>query len=268
MDELELVRDLHGSQGPDARAKARVWGRIQAERRRARRRLFSWTAVVAGLAAAAMVLWLTPPATDLVVDASPGPSGTPTEHGRMVLLAAAGSAAATRAGGAFWHLRQQQGAKVAELWASEDGRAWSSDGRRVRAVKGVPFSMAGKDLTFAQIQRLPGDDAKLRARVVAMLPANAGDDVLADALLGLLWRKPSPPGVRAAAYRLLADLPNVRYLGKRVDGLGRPGEAFSFEVGNIGRTVVIDPASSKVLSCTDDRQAEVIVEAGFTHRGP
>lgn len=258
MDELELVRELYGPHRADPRARARVWGRIEAERRRGRRRLFSWSVAVAATAAFAVWLTITPPTP---------PQVQPQTQGRMVLLAAAGSAGHT-AGGAFWHLRQQRGTKVTELWAARDGRTWVGEGGRVWPSKGAAFSIAGRDLTFAQIQRLPSDDRKLKAWVVGMLPGDAGDDVVADAVLGLLWRKPSPPGVRAAAYRLLADLPNVRYLGQQKDRRGRQGERFVFTVGDTKRTVIIDPVSSQVLSCTDDRQADVLVEAGFTGKGP
>ncbi|MFI6320219.1 hypothetical protein ACIBG8_21985 [Nonomuraea sp. NPDC050556] len=260
MDELELVRELYGPQRVDPRVRARVWGRIEAERRRGRRRLFSWS--VGLVATGAFAVWLAiMPATQQKSQAQP------QGQGRMVLLAAAGSAGRT-AGGAFWHLRQQRGDKVTELWAARDGRTWVGDGGKAWPSKGAAFSIAGRDLTFAQIQRLPSDEAALKAWVVGMLPVDAGDDVVADAVLGLLWRKPSPPGVRAAAYRLLADLPNVRYLGERADRKGRAGEQFAFTVKGVRRTVIIDPASSQVLSCTDDRQADVLVEAGFTSEGP
>lgn len=247
MDELDLVRDLYGEQPADPRLRARVWKRVEAERRRAKRRLFGWTSLVAGLAAAALVLWLVPPEQP---------------QGRTILLAAATNAASAP-DGAYWHLKQRQGTTVTELWVARDGRAWTKDGS---PLKTAAFSIAGKDLSFAQIQSLPTGADELRAWVRSMVPP--GDDVFADALSGLLWRKPSPPGVRAAAYRLLADLPNVRYLGERADGLGRPGEAFSFALGDLRRTLIIDPASSQVLSSADDRQPEVVVEAAFTDRGP
>jgi hypothetical protein len=99
-----------------------------------------------------------------------------------------------------------------------------------------------------------------------MLPSDS-PGLLADALSGLLWNKPSPPAVRAAAYRALADLPEVRYLGESL-----PGAAFSYLLpdGSM-RTIIIDPVTSQVLSCTDGNpspRSEQVIEAGWTDKGP
>ncbi|MER6948659.1 CU044_5270 family protein [Nonomuraea sp. NPDC000554] len=274
-DELGLLRELHGRPEADPALRARVRDLLVAEPRRARRRRLGWSVALAGLAAALVAGVLVLPggrAPDQVVS------------GRSILLAAAASAAsgpASRDG--YWHVRKQSGTTISELWATRDGRAWRSEGTlgarpRITEVTGrAPFSMAGRDLTFAQIQRLPADAGALKERVAGVLPAGSADGVLADALSGLLWSKPSPPGVRAAAYRLLADLPNVRYLGSRADQRGRQGDAFSFAPGDpdVQRTLIIDPASSQVLSSTDSggpdgpgERVELVLEAGWTDKGP
>ncbi|GII00803.1 hypothetical protein [Planobispora takensis] len=210
--------------------------------------------------------------------------------------------------------------------------AWSSRGSvlsaapqkgRLQAATGkVPFSMAGRELTFEQIQRLPSDAAALKDWVSAVVrqeattagtaddgpgkpedtagpgkpedtagpgkpedtagpgnpEAGALDGMVADALSGLLWSKPSPPAVRAAAYRALADLPNVRYLGEASDERGRRGAAFSFGLradGAVRRTLIIDPRDSQVLSSTltglpgsTGERVEVVLSAGWTDDEP
>ncbi|WP_132638498.1 hypothetical protein [Nonomuraea mesophila] len=161
---------------------------------------------------------------------------------------------------------------MSRLWVTRQGRAWIAEEGEIKRVTGrSPFSMAGRDLTYQQIQALPSDAAALRERVAAMLPAGS-EGLLADALSGLLWTKPSPPRVRAAAYRALADLPEVRYLGARQDERGRAGEAFSFALPScVERTLIIDPATSQVLSCSDgghDGRHEIVLTAGWTDRGP
>ncbi|GAA0379472.1 hypothetical protein Acor_00840 [Acrocarpospora corrugata] len=143
---------------------------------------------------------------------------------------------------------------------------------------GVAFSMAGQTMTFAQIRALPADPVALRENVAKAVRAASGPDqgVVADALSGLLWSKPSPPEVRAAAYRALADLPEVEYLGRRTDESGRTGAAFSFELGvpAARRTLIIDTGSSQVLSSTTDApgvqhdQVELVLEAGWTDERP
>ncbi|MGW0479029.1 CU044_5270 family protein [Nonomuraea sp. NPDC003214] len=250
----DLVRDLYGEPRPDPQAQARVWRQLAARRRRRR---LPWLAVP--VVAAALALFLIVP-------------GAPEQPlpGRSILLAAATTAASTSAEGAYWHVRKvRDGTRETELWATRDGRAWISEGGRVTRVEGgPPFSMAGRAMTYAQIRDLPADPAALREHVAAMLP-DAG--LLADALGGLLWTKPSPPQVRAAAYRALADLPGVRYLGERTDARGRRGQAFSFGLpSGARRTLVIDPATSQVLSSTDDRagRSEIVLVAGWTDEGP
>ncbi|GAA0976062.1 hypothetical protein GCM10009555_035090 [Acrocarpospora macrocephala] len=141
---------------------------------------------------------------------------------------------------------------------------------------GVAFSMAGRPMTFAQIRSLPVDPVALRAHVAEIVSADEG--VVADALSGLLWSKPSPPDVRAAAYRALADLPNVTYLGTQTDESGRAGAAFSFTLrepsGLVRRTLIIDTGSSQVISSTTDAagvkndRVELVLEAGWTNERP
>ncbi|MBB4918429.1 CU044_5270 family protein [Streptosporangium saharense] len=152
---------------------------------------------------------------------------------------------------------------------------------------GTAFSMAGRKMTLEQIRGLPTDPVSLREQVAELVrdaPGGSLDGVVADALSGLLWSKPSPPKVRAAAYRALADLPEVRYLGEAEDEQGRAGAAFSFTLQTAGssrlpatvrRTLVIDPVTSQVLSSTvtgrpgtGDDQVEVVLDAGWTTEKP
>ncbi|MFJ2031148.1 CU044_5270 family protein [Streptosporangium sp. NPDC087985] len=173
-------------------------------------------------------------------------------------------------------------------WSSQgDVLSTSPEKGELKAVTGkVPFSMAGREMTFEQLQKLPVAPAALKdwvTKAVHDVPAGTLDGVVADALSGLLWSKPSPPDVRAAAYRALAELPNVRYLGRTTDERGRTGAEFSFTVqppgaqspATVQRTLIIDPGSSQVLSSTvtsrpgiKGDQVEVVLEAGWTDDEP
>jgi hypothetical protein len=95
-----------------------------------------------------------------------------------------------------------------------------------------PFEVAeGHELTFGQLQRLPEDANALRAWLVGItrhdLDPSASADIVDDnviqILANLLVYPPVPPGVRAAAYRALADMPNVTSIGPTRDELGRAG---------------------------------------------
>ncbi|MFC7591551.1 hypothetical protein ACFQYP_53550 [Nonomuraea antimicrobica] len=157
MDDLERIRELYGTRRPDPQAQGRVWRRVTGRRRRSRLSWLMIPAVAAAVALAFVVLH------------------EPPVSGRSVLLAAATSAASVPgAEGTYWHIKKvRNGSEVTELWVARDGRAWTSDGERVSPVTGrSPFSMAGRDLTFEQIQGLPADPAALKERVAAMLPSN------------------------------------------------------------------------------------------------
>jgi hypothetical protein len=95
-----------------------------------------------------------------------------------------------------------------------------------------PFEVAeGHELTFAQLQRLPEDADALRAWLLGITrhdldpsaSANIVDLNVTQILANLLVYPPVPPGVRAAAYRALADMPNVTSVGPTRDELGRAG---------------------------------------------
>ncbi|MEU8357868.1 hypothetical protein AB0C27_17785 [Nonomuraea sp. NPDC048882] len=263
----ELIRELYGTPREDPRARHRVWRKVAARRRRGR---LTWLAIPATVALTAILLTVLPAG-----DPPPAP-------GRSILLTAAASAASATSsgsggsggsGGAYWHVRKQRdGGPETELWVNAQGRAWTFERGRVSRVTGrSPFSVGGRGMTYEQIQALPAEAGALRDHVAAMLPGGSRA-LLADALSGLLWTKPSAPGVRAAAYRALADLPEVHYLGAATDPRGRGGQAFAYALpSGVRRTLIIDPASSQVLSSADSGQggrSELILTAGWTDQGP
>ena len=154
------------------------------------------------------------------------------------------------------------------------------------------FDVYGEMVTYDQVQNLPTDPAALRAwadslsKPVELLKrgdgsltpkgdrhVRAGEEVFvlqpskrerafttAATLAALLHDAPASPKLRAAAFRVLADLPNVQNLGPRRDPSGRAGVGILFDYrssleprggGHPGRRaieLIIDPATSKVLS--------------------
>ncbi len=159
----------------------------------------------------------------------------------------------------------------------------------------------GRELTFAQLQRLPADPDALRAWVVDAVeddldpaaPADIVDYNVAEVLGNLLLDVPVPPGVRAAAYRALADMPNVTSSGPTRDDLGRAGigiligtggdwvgivapgsRPFKF-AGDLTRKLTIDRDTSHVLASqtsvgkgSDPVSATLIMEVGWTDEKP
>jgi hypothetical protein len=157
----------------------------------------------------------------------------------------------------------------------------------------------GRELTFAQLQRLPEDPDALRAWTVEAVEddldeeasAEIVDHNVAEVLANLLVDVPAPPGVRAAAYRALAEMPNVTSTGQTRDELGRAGVGIeiatggvtaivgpggpSFKTGELTRTLIIDPDTSHVLASeasvgnsSDPFSGTLILEVGWTEKPP
>jgi hypothetical protein len=155
------------------------------------------------------------------------------------------------------------------------------------------------ELTFEQLQRLPADADALHAWVVDAVkddldPAASADIIdcnVADVLGNLLVDVPVPPGVRAAAYRALAEMPNVTSIGPTQDRRGRAGVGIlvdagdsaavlfpgghTFEPGELIRTLIIDPDTSHVLADQTDRgegselvNETLLLEVGWTDEEP
>jgi hypothetical protein len=65
---------------------------------------------------------------------------------------------------------------------------------------------------------------------------------------------PVKPAVRAAAYRVMAEMPGVRGLGRVTDPLGREGVGFTFPgtpqtpLGSVEQRLVVDPSTGAMLS--------------------
>jgi hypothetical protein len=176
-----------------------------------------------------------------------------------------------------------------------------------------PFEVAeGHELTFAELQRLPEDPDALRAWLVGITrhdldPSGSADVVdsnVIQILADLLVYPPVPPGVRAAAYRALADMPNVTSIGPTRDELGRAGIGIEIAQGpgwilvtggagpvtpgcgagqiqrrcaarRLTRTLIIDPGTSHVLADkasignrSDPVRGTLILGVGWTNEKP
>lgn len=159
----------------------------------------------------------------------------------------------------------------------------------------------GHGLTFGQLQRLPEDPDALRDWLVGItrhdLDPSASAAVVNfnvdDELANLLVDFPVPPGVRAAAYRALADMPHVTSIGPTRDELGRAGVGIEIAqgvgrfvvlgdgspvvapAGELTRTLIIDPDTSHVLASeasignrSDPVSDTLILGFGWTNEKP
>jgi hypothetical protein len=151
-------------------------------------------------------------------------------------------------------------------------------------------------ITKRDIGRCHGVDYLLKLRAddpaalkAALFEGAVSEDPALDALYALnqgayaLTELPLRPEVRAAVFRMMADLPGVRTLGRMRDPLGRDGIGIAVSgsgAGTIGVQLIVDPATGHLLARTDTLPARgslrpgdaafstVVLEAGWTDRRP
>ncbi|WP_026413027.1 CU044_5270 family protein [Actinomadura oligospora] len=280
----QLQNAMRGGSGP-ARARRRVhWA-------------LGGTGLTAGVAAAAVTVAL---ATGSL--GSSGGRPNPSAHGggasqaatpmsaRQVFLAAADSASqAPERVGKYWHLtmisRDAKGAVLRndsyDQWFRHDGRHYTSglktDWKPWFGVKQEPgFRIGGPVLTFGQLRALPSDPKALVARLAryvgdAHIRTSAGEldargrrvEVLND-LFVLSTQSPVTQKVRAAAFRALADAPEVKSRGRTAGGV-RLNMPLLFDPK--GMDVVLDPATGRLRGSgtyVDWQGVEVFMAPGQT----
>lgn len=150
--------------------------------------------------------------------------------------------------------------------AGEPPRSAWSDGSEI-------YALGNTNVSLAELEKLPTEPAALRAALLGHYDGGGGDlptdrdEWLLSVASGLVGEIPVSGPVRAAAFRLIADLPGVRSLGVVADQRGREGEGFAFTSENavggaIEHRYVIDPASGRALG----QESRVLRPAGTTAR--
>jgi hypothetical protein len=142
--------------------------------------------------------------------------------------------------------------------------------------------LGGNPVSKSTLDELPAEPAALRAWLleqydnpVAQWPA---DYLLFWTTRSLVLDLPVSPSVRAAAYRVMADLDSLSLLGPVTDQRGRSGEAVAYkESGRTGSTeyrLIIDPATGQAFA-TEERDAAgeltgytTVDDAGFRDEDP
>jgi hypothetical protein len=237
MDDLQMLADTLAA--PEMSREAVDSGRHRLENRMCgpvvRRRRSRMPALIAGLTAAGM-------ATAAVVAASTGstgpaanPNSPPSaDSGRQILLAAAITAERQPAtSGRYWHLKlvdhykkptSKPSRQVTEYWVGHDGQRWYRAGGQVvedKVADDTGYQVAFTKMTVDQLQGLPVTSAGLTAWInnsikhskSGTVPQGTESTYVPRVLIDLLYEDPTPPNVRAAAYRALAALPNVKSAG-------------------------------------------------------
>lgn len=122
------------------------------------------------------------------------------------------------------------------------------------------YALGPRNITYQDLLELPSTSGKLRQQLERLYKEDNGADTSAGRTAYVLRvaadliTMPVKPGVRAAAYRVMAELPGVRGLGRVTDPLGREGIGFAFPgtartpLGSVQQRLVVDPATGAMLS--------------------
>jgi len=259
--------------------------RRAAARGRGSRRSAGWLAGGLGVAAAATAaaVVLSIGSTPAVLRGNPpvtGGASAARQEGQRILLAAAISAAA-QPSGTYWHFTVKTtmagASETDQEWVAHDMKYWSAQAACGTIPAGVVAQGPGyggfalKDgnlLTYQQTEHLPTNPAALAAWFARYTPpaGTTTDSWIAASVIALEWLVPTPPLVRAAAFRVLAALPIVTGLGPVPGGQGllikQPQDAGGWE------KLVIDPAAALVRSDSNSKGTTIIEAANWTNQLP
>ncbi|MGW0656488.1 CU044_5270 family protein [Streptomyces umbrinus] len=121
------------------------------------------------------------------------------------------------------------------------------------------YAIGSRNVTYQDLSELPSDSGELRRELERLHGEDSGAEIKDRTAYVLrqaadLITMPVKPAVRAAAYRVMAEQPGVRGLGRVTDPLGREGVGVAFPgtqetpLGSVEQRVVVDPSTGEILS--------------------
>ncbi|WP_406313005.1 CU044_5270 family protein [Streptosporangium sp. NBC_01639] len=297
MDELREIGTLLAKPEPPREAVDRGRRRLQGTMRgrTPSRRRPGWLA--GGLAVAATTAAVIVVVTGSMSPTAPAPSAQSTQPtqspasalsaAHVLLVAATTAENLPEPSGAYWHVTevykddsgQVIADKQAEYWFRRDGRSWAklpslSRKETILRFTGLrPFRLGPLEMSYEELRRLPADpDAlveRLRTgiadavdsgdiRTSAGRPSDGDqDDYVFYALTSLISQAPVEPDLRAAAFRAIASLPNVRSLGETDGG----GQRLQVTLSSSQVELVVDPEAAQLR----DTSFYIPWSGGLTH---
>lgn len=131
-----------------------------------------------------------------------------------------------------------------------DRREWKRRGGQIDSSEETRDYTSGEYYSHWQ-GPVPTDATALREWLTTGVPAHEAPVQYLESVTELAGVRMLNPAQRAAALRLLAELPGITVTGTVTDRAGRPGEAFSitsdFHGLPVQYTVIIDPGSGALL---------------------
>ncbi|MDX3070497.1 CU044_5270 family protein, partial [Streptomyces sp. ND04-05B] len=121
------------------------------------------------------------------------------------------------------------------------------------------YALGPRNASYQDLLELPSDTAELRRELERRHGQDEGAEITDRTAYVLrqtadLITMPVKPAVRAAAYRVMAEQPGVRGLGRVTDPLGRKGVGIAFpgtyatSLGSVEQRVVVDPSTGGLLA--------------------
>jgi hypothetical protein len=160
---------------------------------------------------------------------------------------------------ADWEAWRKEGAPTTFRGTDTGDEISSKPGRPHvdRITSGAYENLFGQRLTPQDVRALPTDPGRLKTaltRLIGRDSSHVTDEQLFTWSSTVLAYSPASPKVRAATYRMLADLPGVRQLGTVTDRVGRTGTAVTIGAGvddqasTFGTRLIIDPGTGRALA--------------------
>ncbi|MFI7498816.1 CU044_5270 family protein [Streptomyces sp. NPDC049687] len=122
------------------------------------------------------------------------------------------------------------------------------------------YALGPESVSYQDLRKLPTDSAQLGRHIERLYEQDGGAESSGGRTAWMLRRTadlitmPVKPGTRAAAYRVLADLPGIRVQGSITDPLGRKGMGITLPIeaattlGSMEQRLVVDPSTGALLS--------------------
>ncbi|MFC1442856.1 CU044_5270 family protein [Streptacidiphilus sp. N1-10] len=127
-------------------------------------------------------------------------------------------------------------------WLGRAGAYFIVNGSEHRKQFTATWGVGPSSVDWEGLDRLPTDTDALRK----LLAADGSGRAFGQIAL-LLGESPAEPALRAALYRVLAQLPRVQLEGPAKDSVGRTGTAVAFPTGDVTERLVIDPKTGLLL---------------------
>jgi len=166
---------------------------------------------------------------------------------------------------ARWRAAGSPGTMQAEVPGNEQGGTlgYTMGTRRPMVIRTDAdekiYALGPRNVTYRDLRELPSDSSALRQKLEGLYAEDSGADTSVGRTAYVLGQAaglvamPVKPAVRAAAYRVMAELPGVRGLGRVTDPLGREGAGFAFpgtartSLGGVEQRLVVDESTGEML---------------------